>query len=67
MSLSPTGIRRRCLAFRVAVFLGIILCLFNGAGRLWPALGVAIGLTLVAVYMARRTCREARELPRDAV
>ena len=67
MSLSPTRIRRRCLAFRVAVFLGIILCLYNGAGRLWPALGVALGLTLVAVYMARSTCRQARELPRDAV
>ncbi len=65
--MSAQLIRRRCLAFRVAVFLGIILCLFNAAGRIWPALAVSIGLTLVAVYMARRTCREARELPHDAV
>ncbi len=65
--MSAKLIRRRCLAFRVAAFLGIILCLYNGAGRLWPALAVALGLTLVAVYMARRTCRQARELPHDAV
>ncbi len=65
--MSAKLIRRRCLAFRVAVFFGIVLILFNGAGRIWPAFAVAIGLTLVAVYMARRTCRAARELPHDAV
>jgi hypothetical protein len=65
--MSAKLVRRRCLAFRVAVFLGIILCLFNAAGRLWAATGVAIALTLFAGYMARRTCRAARELPYDAV
>jgi hypothetical protein len=52
--------RRRCLALRVAVVLGIILCLFNAAGRFWP--GVAVGAvgTAVAIFMARRVCGQVR-------
>jgi hypothetical protein len=52
--------RRRCLALRVAVIFGILLCLFNAAARFWP--GVAVGAvgTVVALFMARRVCGQVR-------
>jgi hypothetical protein len=52
--------RRRCLALRIAVVLGIILALYNSAYRFWPGTAVAIVGTGVAVFMARRVCGEIR-------
>jgi hypothetical protein len=57
--------RRRCLALRVAVVLGIILCLFNAAGRFWPGLAVGFAGTVVAVFMARRVCGQVRAKSRE--
>ena len=58
--------RRRCLAFRVAVLLGIILCLYNAAYRFWPGLAVGLLGTAAAIYMARRVCGQVRAKARES-
>ncbi len=56
---------RQCMALRVAVLLGIVLCLYNAAYRFWPGLAVGVTGTLVAIFMARRVCGEARKKSRQ--
>jgi hypothetical protein len=56
---------RRCLALRIAVFLGVLLCLFNAADRFWAGLAVGAALTVVAIFMARRVCGQVRAKARE--
>lgn len=63
--MSDKLLARRCMALRVAVLLGIILCLYNAAYRFWPGLAVGAVGTLVAIFMARRVCGEARAKARE--
>jgi membrane protein implicated in regulation of membrane protease activity len=53
--------RRRCLGFRVAFFLGILLAVINRDD--WALLGIALaGIAIVAIVYWR-DCRQSRHRP----
>ncbi len=50
--------RQRCRSLELAAALGIILAVFSVIDRTWPAVGVGLAGTALALVVRHRRCRD---------
>jgi hypothetical protein len=50
--------RQRCRSLELAAVLGVVLALFSVIDRTWPAVGVGLAGTAIALVVRHRTCRD---------
>ena len=50
--------RQRCRSLELAAVLGIILAVFSVIDRTWPAVGVGLAGTALALVVRHRRCKD---------
>jgi hypothetical protein len=55
---SEVARRQRCRSLELAAVLGVVLALFSVIDRTWPAVGVGLAGTAIALVVRHRTCRD---------
>jgi len=50
--------RQRCRSLELAAVLGVILAVFSVIDRTWPAVGVGLAGTALALVVRHRRCRD---------
>jgi hypothetical protein len=60
-SPAETARRQRCRSLELAAVLGMFLAVVSVIDRTWPAVGVGLAGTAIALAVRHRTCGKAAE------
>jgi hypothetical protein len=57
-SAAEVARRQRCRSLELAAVLGLVLAVFSVIDRTWPAVGVGLAGTALALAVRHRRCRD---------